>query len=163
MNSSTDLEGLAHRGYRFALSLTHDETRAEDLLQDGWFAVLKAGGPWSGQYLFATIRNRFIDQYRRDRLINTTSLNDASCEAVEPGVEFWNGDNAFSGNGTLESALGRLRPEERAVLYLAAVENYTARQIGELLGWPRGSVLSLLHRARGKLRKTPEMDTREQT
>ena len=161
VNSSTDLEELAHRGYRFALSLTHDETRAEDLLQDGWFAVLKAGGPWSRPYLFATIRNRFIDQYRRDRLINTTSLNEESCEAVEIDGEFWNGDSAFSGNGTLESALGRLRPEERAVLYLAAVENYTAKQIGELLGWPRGSVLSLLHRARGKLRKAPEVDSRE--
>ena len=63
----------------------------------------------------------------------------------------------------MESALGRLRPEERAVLYLAAVENYTARQIGELLGWPRGSVLSLLHRARSKLRKAPEVASREPT
>ncbi len=57
-------------------------------------------------------------------------------------------------NGSLDSALGRLRPEERAVLYLSAVEGFTAKQIGELLDWPRGTVLSMLHRSKNKIRGT---------
>ena len=40
------------------------------------------------------------------------------------------------------------------VLFLAAVEEYTAQQIAELLEWPRGTVLSMLHRTRRKLRET---------
>ena len=38
-------------------------------------------------------------------------------------------------------------------IVLSVVEGYTAREIAELLGVPRGTVLSLMHRARGKLRR----------
>ena len=50
-------------------------------------------------------------------------------------------------------ALGLLRPVERAVMLLSAVEGYTAREIGELLDAPRGTVLSLMHRTRAKIRR----------
>ena len=56
----------------------------------------------------------------------------------------------------LEDALGELRPNERAALYLSAVEGYTAREIGELLDMPRGTVLSLMHRGRNRLRRLLE-------
>ena len=52
----------------------------------------------------------------------------------------------------MDAALGRLRIEEREALYLAAVEGYTASEIAELTDRPRGSVLSLLHRAKARLR-----------
>ena len=42
---------------------------------------------------------------------------------------------------------------ERAVLVLSALEGYTAREIGELLDAPRGTILSLMHRTRAKLRR----------
>jgi RNA polymerase sigma-70 factor (ECF subfamily) len=45
-----------------------------------------------------------------------------------------------------------LRSVEREVLFLAVVEGYTADEIGRLVGQSRGSVLSLLHRAREKAR-----------
>lgn len=43
-DSATDLQDLVQRGFRFALSLTHDRTRADDLLREAWLAVLRAGG-----------------------------------------------------------------------------------------------------------------------
>ena len=52
----------------------------------------------------------------------------------------------------MDAALERLRPEEREALYLAAVEGYTASEIAKLTDRPRGSVLSLLHRAKARLR-----------
>ena len=52
----------------------------------------------------------------------------------------------------LEEALGSLRPPEREALYLATVEDYTAQEIADLTGRPRGTVLSMIHRARKKLR-----------
>ena len=70
--------------------------------------------------------------------------------------EFWNGKNLSVGDVVIEAALQALRPEERAVLYLAAVEEYSARKIGELLEWPRGTVLSILWRAREKMRRAIE-------
>ena len=59
-------------------------------------------------------------------------------------------------------ALGRLRPEERAVIYLADVEGYTARETADLLEVPRGTVLSMIHRAHKRLRESlePKMESR---
>ncbi len=54
--------------------------------------------------------------------------------------------------GELEWALATLRPVEREPLFLSAVEGFTAREIGELTDRPRGTVLSLIHRAKGKMR-----------
>ena len=154
--TSQELVDFAHRGYRFALSLTGDATRADDLLQDSWFAVLKADGPWEIGYLFATIRNRFIDLYRRDCRWETVPLDASPDPPDDVSPEFWNGKNLSVGDVVIEAALQALRPEERAVLYLAAVEEYSARKIGELLEWPRGTVLSILWRAREKMRRAIE-------
>ena len=155
--TSRNLGELVQRGYRFALSLTHDAAGAEDLTQDAWFAVLRARGPWSREYLFATIRNRFIDLYRRGKLAPTEPLEHHPDAEISCESQVWDDDEAvFAANGTFDRALGRLRPEERAVLYLAAVEDYSAQQIADLLDWPRGTVLSMLHRTRGKIRRTLE-------
>ncbi len=161
-DSPGDLGDLVQRGYRFALSLTHDATGAEDLVQDAWFSVLKAGGPWTRKYIFATIRNRFIDLYRREQRAATEPLRDDPCEPLHGKAGLWDDDEIlFAANGTLDSALGRLRPEERAVLYLASVEEYTAGEIAKLLDWPRGTVLSMMYRARQKLRRSlsPESES----
>lgn len=153
-DSAGDLDVLVQRGYRFAFSLTHDAAKAEDLVQDAWLAVLKVKGPWTHGYLFSTIRNRFIDQYRREKLEPGELPEDAQNDAIADERSIWRDDeDTFFRNGELESALGRLKPEERAALYLAAVEDYSARQIAELLGRPRGTVLSMIHRARHKLRR----------
>ncbi len=56
-------------------------------------------------------------------------------------------------NGRLTHALARIRAEERAVIYLAAVEELTAQAIADLLEWPRSTVLSQLTRGRVKLRE----------
>ncbi len=158
-NRPDDLKELAQRGYRFALSLTHESARAEDLVQDAWLSLLKAEGPWTPAYLFAAIRNRFVDLYRRGRLIEIEPLAEEACEA---GADDWSAWPECSDlkiqNGTLKQAVGRLRPEERAVLFLAALEERTAREIGELLDCPRGTVLSLMHRARHKLRQSLQSD-----
>ena len=161
IRSTRDLDDLVNRGYRFALSLTHDVTRAEDLTQDAWFAILRCRGPWSREYLFTTIRSRFIDQYRRDKRIEVEPLENHAEVEAELDPQDWGGDLPFvATDGRFEQALGRLSADERAVLYLAAVEDYTAQQIANLLDRPRGTVLSSIHRARGKLRKFMATDSR---
>jgi RNA polymerase sigma-70 factor (ECF subfamily) len=50
--------------------------------------------------------------------------------------------------------LARLHDVERELLYLWAVEEYTIDEISELTGAPRGTLLSRLHRLRGKLLET---------
>lgn len=143
----SDLRELLLSGYRYALSLTHHRAQAEDLVQDAWVAVLQARGPRTRAYPFAAIRSRFVNHYRRERLVPMVPLDHsydaASDDAPLPDVD----------PEELERALGALRPVERETLYLASVEGYTAEEIGELTQAPRGTVLSLLHRTRQKLRR----------
>ena len=149
------LDELLRRGYRFALSLTHNHSRAEELVQDAWYSVLRANGPWSRTYLFSAIRSRFVDECRRRNLVGFESLRDGfeptdDDNDARPEVD----EGLIAANGSLDAALGQLRPEERSVLFLTAVEGFTAQQVAEMLDWPRGTVLSMKLRARRKLRTT---------
>lgn len=142
---------LLNQGYRYALALVHDRTKAEDLLQDAWLAVLQAGGAREKAYLFSAIRSRYINQGKRDKLVafvpldNLHDITDAGTgDAMESRLQM----------DELERLLQQLRPPEREALFLAAVEGYTAQEIADHTGYSRGTVLSLIHRARKKLMAT---------
>src|SRR5260370_5851423 len=147
-----DVDALLDRAYRYAFSLAHDAAEAEDLLQDACLSILASGGSWQRSYVFATIRNRFIDRYRRNRKILFLSLDrDDNCSEEEPTDLNWEAPDVLQ-NGLLDRALGSLRAEERETLFLAVVEGYTAEEIAELTARPRGTILSLLYRTKAKLR-----------
>jgi len=136
-------------GFRYALSLTHDEHDARDLVQTAFLKLYrKKGGVESKALLIATIRNQFIDQRRRSKLIVFTQEPERDREEA--------GTTTASPPGTamdLEELLSRLRPEEREALYLNMVEGYSAREIAELTGQPRNTVLSLMHRGKERLKQ----------
>ncbi len=158
--SDVDFHDLVQRGYRFAFSLTHDETAAEDLVQDAWLAILKGAGPWTTAYLLTTIRNRFIDQWRRDRLVEFEPLGDDLAGCAGDESELWSDDHqAGIRSRALAQALERLNPDERSALYLSAAEGYTTQEIADLLGKPRGTILSMVFRAKKKLQKLLKLNT----
>jgi RNA polymerase sigma-70 factor (ECF subfamily) len=139
---------LADRGFRYALALTGDRERAADTLQDAWVAMLRAGGEIGPGYLFAAIRSRVCDQARRPRLVVFSDPADlpevadaAPGEAPDPVP-----------SGDLAAALARLREDEREALFLTAVEGWSVEAVAEHQGRPRNTLLSILHRARIKLR-----------
>src|SRR5713101_1974455 len=95
------LDELLQRGYRYAVSLTHDPTRAEDLLHDAWVAVLRAGGARTVGYLFSSIRSRFLNQTRHERLVPMVQWD----EALDQGL--------LDSTGVAENAAsGRLRASQ---------------------------------------------------
>ena len=53
----------------------------------------------------------------------------------------------------LHAALWRLSPEHREILALREFEGMAYEEMAEVLGVPRGTVESRLHRARGELRE----------
>ncbi|HJY84532.1 MAG TPA: RNA polymerase sigma factor [Candidatus Binatia bacterium] len=150
---AVSLDELLQRGYRYAMSLTHDSTRAEDLLQDSWTAVLQAGGAQTIGYLFSSIRSRFINQCRRERLVPMMQLDEATERGLLDSGENRNDDLVRANYESLEKALSQLRPVEREALFLAVVEGYTAQEIANLTQQGRGTVLSLIHRAKAKMRR----------
>lgn len=156
-----ELEGLLTGGYRYALALTRHQASAEDLLQDAWVSVLQARGPRNRGYLFTAIRSRFLNRHRRERLVSLVSVDDVEAELAQRTTEFdddWaEGVNPIA----LEQALAQLRPMEREAMYLSAVEDYTAQEIADLTSQPRGTVLSLIFRARQKLRRALSSDIKQ--
>ncbi|MEM9557825.1 MAG: RNA polymerase sigma factor [Acidobacteriota bacterium] len=140
----TDLE-LLQAGYRYALSLTADVAEAEDLAQQGWLRLHRRyGGRKKTSLLFTTVRRLFIDRFRRGRRVELVALEDLETEPEDlamPSLE----------HVDLERLLAGLRAKEREALFLHAVEGYTAAEIAELTDRSRGTVLSLIHRARRKL------------
>lgn len=150
-----DTAELLQRGYRYALSLTHDPQEAQDLLHDAWVRVLSSGAPQHKGYLFTTIRNGFVDRRRRGQVVRFESLDRPSADpqgSAEQGV----GDKEL-----VALVLAELRPEEREAIYLSAVEGYTAAEIGAMSGTTKNTVLSWLHRARKKVAEAFAPSVRE--
>jgi len=153
--SSANLAELLQHGYRYALSITHNTTQAEDLLQDAWVAILQADGPQNKGYLFTAIRNHFINHSKRDKLVPMVALESYEAEQHQ-------NDSFFEiTNETLQQSLEILRPVEREALFLSAVEGYTAEEIANHTKQPRGTILSLIHRARKKVRQYFKRDIKD--
>lgn len=146
------LTTLLQQGYRYALSLTHHTAKAEDLLQDAWIAVIQANGPHEKGYLFSAIRTRFYNMYKREQLVPMLpleSIQESIPEQHDPAISAQHGFE----DPRLEKALAQLRGIEREVLYLSAVEGYTAQEITTLTGQARGTVLSMLSRTKNKIQR----------
>lgn len=153
-----DEEDLLQAGFRFALSLTHHTHDAEDLTQQSWLNLARRQGRVRDKsLLFRAIRNLFYDQYRRGKIVVFEPLED---DHVELAAD--DGNESAPAKGDLDVLLAGLRAVEREALFLNCVEGYTAEEIAKLTGQPRGTVLSLLSRAKRKLRRTAAEDSSQQ-
>ena len=138
---------LLQSGFRYAFSLSHHQHDAEDLVQEAWRKLcLRYGGATSRAALFMTIRNLFIDRCRRAKILSFDSCDEEPLNLAAP-------DNASPCVlADLDGLLAGLRPGEREAIYPHYVEGHTAEEVGVLTRQPRGTVLSLLHRALHKLK-----------
>jgi RNA polymerase sigma-70 factor (ECF subfamily) len=149
--SASDLEALFRafwpRAFRAAYLVAHDAAAAEDIAQEAFLAAIRSldrfdrrrpFGPW----LHRIVVNRAIDYARRRQLRAESELHDLGAEPLERG-----GD----AHG-LAGAIARLPPEQRAVIVLRHLLDYTPGEIADLLDLPRGTVNSRLRRGLDALR-----------
>lgn len=147
--------------YRFAISLTNNDDQAYDLLQTCLEKYLKANRSdieLPIAYLKRMIRNEFIDETRKRRfyqdvtpevmsqISDENSLNEVSIEAV------------FVQQSEVSALLGTMQSEERELLYLWAVEEYTIDEIAQMKQVPRGTLLSKLHRLKKRIKLQQDSD-----
>lgn len=136
---------------RYARALTGERQAADDLVQDtlerAWrrFSLWRRGSRLDA-WLLAIMHNVFVNQYR-GRPPPATSIDDL---VQEPATRATQGDGLALRD--LDAALGRLPPEQREVLLLVALEEYSYAEVARMLGVPPGTVMSRLARAREKLR-----------
>jgi RNA polymerase sigma-70 factor (ECF subfamily) len=147
--STEDFEALfaLHwpRAYRAAWLVVHDAAAAEDIAQEAFIAALRAldrfdrrrpFGPW----LSRIVVNRAIDHARARRLRAVPAPVAAAAPAAPEG---WSDE--------LVRALAELPVEQRAVVVMRYVLEYTPGEIASALGLPRGTVNSRLRRALDRL------------
>ena len=128
------------RAYRAAYLVVHDAAGAEDIAQEAFLAAVRAldrfdrhrpFGPW----LHRIVVNRAIDWARARTLRGEVEVDD-SLAGQEPPAEL----------PELVRALAALPPDQRAVVVLRHLLEYTPGEIAELLDLPRGTVNSRLRR-----------------
>ena len=129
-------------------SRTTTTTRRISCRRRGSSCTSRGRGGATRPLLFATIRNLHVDQYRRRKRFPHTPLDAA--ERCRPVLA---DDREPPDGAALGRLLRRLREAEREALFLHAVAGYSAQEIAALTGRPRGTVLSLMHRGRRRLRE----------
>ncbi len=154
------LRKLLQQGYRYAFSLTHHKENAEDLLQEAWMSVHQAKGPQNRAYLFRAIRTRFINRIKRGRLAQMQSLEEGDFSNTEHVFQE-KANPQWLNQRQVDDLLSQLRVIEREALYLNVVEGYTAKEIAAHTGQSRGTVLSLIHRARNKIRQQAKNELKQ--
>lgn len=147
--SSNNTEQLLQAGYRYALALRGQPADAHDLVHEAW---LRLNAQWvpimTKARLFRTIRNLFIDQYRRDQMMVLEPMDMQGETHLAQDISLEREIHARE----LSDCLAQLRAPEREALFLSSVEGYTVTEIARMTGRPRGTVLSLIHRAKEKMR-----------
>lgn len=131
--------------FRYALRLSGSRDAAADLLQSCATKALAASPPAEDHriraWLFAILRNIWIDEYRRGK---TPAL--APEDSVD--VSHWRHDDRLIAEITVRQALDHLDPPHREILELVDLAGFRYAEAAEILGVPVGTVMSRLSRAR---------------
>jgi RNA polymerase sigma-70 factor, ECF subfamily len=121
---------------------------ADDIVQDAFCRLLRAdvgalGDEELRRYLFRIAGNLMTDRWRRaERELSWLDRLRGEHQA-DPGLA----------HDSVSREFGALKPRDRALLWLAYVEEHNHEEIAGALGLARGSVKVLLSRARARLRK----------
>lgn len=152
--------------YSAALRLTRNERDAEDLVQD---AVLRAyrffdtfeAGTNCKAWLFRILTNVFCNRYRereREReILDEAESSDANVQQFTAGAEATRDvETALLGrivSTDVERALAEVPQDFRLAVILADLEDFSYREIAEIMECPAGTVMSRLYRGRKILQR----------
>jgi RNA polymerase sigma-70 factor (ECF subfamily) len=144
---------------RVALTLARDRADADDLVQETYLRALSAHEqfqlkeygirPW----LLRILHNTFINRLRRDKLrpkpmeseileVAAGAAPDAPVPPAPPGM---------IEDDELRKAMDQLPANMRTIVMLWAVDELSYKELAEVLDIPIGTVMSRIHRARGRL------------
>ncbi len=159
----TAIERYGKATYNFAYRLTGNESDARDLTQDAFIRVYRAWRSFQPgtnflSWIYRITTNLHRDELRRrkGRYLEEIPEDNAPQEfgggrplAVTPIDDYV--EQQFSEN--LSTSLAALPAEQRQVVILADIEEYSYQEIAEIMGCSIGTVRSRLHRARAVLRR----------
>jgi len=135
----------------FAISLTHDITFADDLVQETILRAWNAAdrfepGTNLNAWLFTILRNQFLSARRKAaREVEDADGNHAARLTTPPNQK----DRIEVED--MRAALARLPEAQREAVLLVGASGFSYEEAGEIMGVAVGTVKSRVHRARMSL------------
>jgi RNA polymerase sigma-70 factor, ECF subfamily len=134
--------------HRAAYLVVHDGPAAEDIAQEAFISAIRSLDRFDRRRPFAPWLHRIVV----NRAIDWTRARKARREVSGEAIEAWEGEShepdldAIANSGRMVEMLRSLGPEQRAVVVMRYILEYTPGEIAEILGMPRGTVNSRLRR-----------------
>jgi RNA polymerase sigma-70 factor (ECF subfamily) len=141
--------------YRFALSLTRDESDADDVVQDTFLRAYRSWhtylpGSDCRRWLFTICRNVFLRSRERSRPMVELDANDPELSLGDPS-RFGPGRDWFDEASSrldlgpaIDGALAKIPEPFRSTLIIVDVEDQSYESAAESLGVPIGTIRSRL-------------------
>ena len=161
-----DIRPYLEQLYPAALRMTRNPADAEDLVQETLTKAYTAyhqftPGTNLRAWLHRILANTFINSYRK------TKREPAITPGADPNQDWQVGNDPLAGparsaeaealdkmtDSAVLAALRELPDDFKTTIWLADVEGYPYREVAAMMGTPIGTVMSRLHRGRGKLRQ----------
>jgi RNA polymerase sigma-70 factor (ECF subfamily) len=164
---ATEALQFAPQLYNAALRMTRNRADAEDLVQETYLRAYRSFHTFSEgtnlrAWLYRILTNTYINTYRaKQRRVHEDDLGDiddlylyrriadvdvASRSAEDTLFELFTDDE-------VKAALEELPESFRLPVLLADVEEFSYKEIAEMLDIPIGTVMSRLHRGRKQMQK----------
>lgn len=141
--------------YRYAYTLTGDESEAYDLLQDSVERCLKRADQQFNSlefYAKRVMRNHYIDQLRHKQRFPEKEFDEMDEQPVDLDT---NGlEKLIINEQQLDCVWQQLNHVEREILFYWSVEDMTAQEIADVMDMRLGTVLSRIHRLRQRLKSS---------
>ena len=135
--------------YRYAVSLLHDTTEAEDVVQDLyerlWRRRLLIRRAGFRALVMTTVRNMSLDRLRRQQQNRHTAIEDEPLATENPEV-----DNPVA---IVRMIISRLPEREREIIHLHDVEGMDYEDIAEVVGTSVMAARMACSRARQKVKE----------
>ena len=155
------LEEQIPRLRRYARALTRNIERADDLVQDTLIRALTKQHLWQAgtnlrAWLFTLMHNQNINTARRSiresQMIDVETMSNVLAATTDP--------TASRQLCELDRALNQLAQEQRQVILLVGLEEFSYVETAAILNVPVGTVRSRLSRGRDHLRRLLDMPER---
>ena len=165
MNSDDQFEAIVSEHYeslfRFALSLTRQESDARDLTQQTFYVWARKGHQLRDiskvkSWLFTTMHRVFLMARRRQNKVPHYDLEAVSQELPTVSPEL----ACQTDQAQVLLALGMIDELYQAAVALFYLEDYSYKDIAVILGVPVGTVKSRIARGVGQLREILSSDVR---
>jgi RNA polymerase sigma-70 factor (ECF subfamily) len=143
-------EATARPVWVYLARTTGDSRLADDLLQETYYRFLRARASFDSDehrvhYLFRIATNLIHDHRRQPRMETANTGYGDSAQTDSRVAE------RAAARIDLARAMGRLKPRQRSLLWLAYAQGWSHEEIAAALGLKTTSLKALLHRARRRL------------